>query len=49
MLSRIALPHQTGPTVGMLDGKIVIIKHERKLGAQEGIEFRRRHSRRCHH
>src|SRR6266852_7561097 len=33
-----ALPYLAGPTVGVLDCKIVIIKHKRKLGAQEGTE-----------
>ena len=33
----------------MLNREIVIIKHLRKLGAQESIEFGYSHSRCCHH
>src|SRR5882757_3131942 len=32
----------------MLDREIVIVKHLRKLGAQESFEFSRSHSRCCH-
>ena len=33
----------------MHDRKIVIVKHVRKLGAQESTEFCRHHARRCHY
>src|SRR6267378_5572525 len=44
----IALPYPTALAIGILDRKIVIIEHLRKLGAQESIEFCRSHSR-CRH